>query len=60
MYQKAASVDADLAESANQKLAECRSLYPNNEDIFFRDLKDGDTYLVGGCIKGYTTVRSDS
>ncbi|MCK5693745.1 MAG: hypothetical protein KAI08_12870 [Bacteroidales bacterium] len=60
MYQKAASVDPDLAESANQKLAECRSLYPNNEDIFFRDLKNGDTYLVGGCIKGYTTVRSDS
>ncbi len=60
MYQKAASVDPDLAELANQKLAECRSLYPNNEDIFFRDLKDGDTYLVGGCIKGYTTVRSDS
>jgi tetratricopeptide (TPR) repeat protein len=60
MYQKAASVDPDLAEVANQKLAECRSRYPNNEDIFFRDLKDGDTYLVGGCIKGYTTVRSDS
>ena len=60
MYQKAASVDPDLAELANQKLAECRSLYPNNEEIFFRDLKDGETYLVGGCIKGYTTVRSDS
>ena len=60
MYQKAASADPGLAVEANQKLAECRSLYPNNEDIFFRDLKDGDTYLVGGCIKGYTTVRSDS
>jgi hypothetical protein len=60
MYQKAASADPDLAELANQKLAECRSMYPDNEEIFFRDLKDGETYLVEGCIKGYTTVRSDS
>jgi hypothetical protein len=60
MYQKATSVNPDLREEANQKLAECRGLYPNKEDIFFRDLKDGDTYLVGGCINGYTTIRSSN
>jgi len=60
MYQKAASMDPDLREDANQKLAECSGLYPNKEDIFFRDLKDGDTYLVGGCINVYTTIRSSN
>jgi len=60
MYQKATSVNPDLREEANQKLAECRGLYPNKEDIFVRDLKDGDTYLVGGCINGYTTIRSSN
>lgn len=58
MYQKAASVDPKLSEEANKKVAECRSMYPNKEEIFFRDLKEGATYLVGGCINGYTTVRS--
>ena len=57
-YTKAASVDSSVAEEANQKLTDYDVQYPNNEDIFFRDFKDGDPYLVGGCINEYTTVRS--
>ena len=57
-YQKATSVDPSVAEETNQKLTDFAGQYPNNEDIFFNDIKDGDPYLVGGCINEYTTVRS--
>lgn len=57
-YTKAASVDLSVATEANQKLTDYVGQYPNNEDIFFRDIKDGDPYQVGGCINEYTTVRS--
>ena len=57
-YKKATSVNPSLAEETNLKLTEYVSQYPNNEDIFFRDIKDGDPYLVEGCINEYTTVRS--
>jgi len=57
-YAKAASVDPDVANEAYQKLNDYKSQYPDNEEVFFRDLKDGDSYLVGGCINEYTTVRS--
>jgi tetratricopeptide (TPR) repeat protein len=58
MYKKATSVDPSVAEETNQKLTDYAGQYPNNEDIFFRDIEDGDPYLVGGCINEYTTVRS--
>ena len=58
MYKKASSVDPSVEKEANQKLTDYTGQYPNNEDIFFRDIKDGDPYLVGGCINEYTTVRS--
>ena len=57
-YKKAASVDPSLTEETNQKISEFAGQYPNNEDIFFLDLKDGDPYLVEGCINENTTVRS--
>jgi len=57
-YKKAASVDPSLTEDTNQKISEFAGQYPNNEDIFFLDLKDGDPYLVEGCINENTTVRS--
>lgn len=57
-YKKAVSVDPSVAEETNQKLTEYAGQYPNHEDVFFRDIKDGDPYLVGGCINEYTTVRS--
>jgi hypothetical protein len=57
-YERAASVDPSVAEEANQKLADYAGQYPNHEEIFFRDLKEGDTYRVAGCINENTTVRT--
>jgi len=58
MYQTAAEVDPDLSEEASQKLAICVTQYPSTEDIFFQDLKVGNSFLVGSCIQENTTVRS--
>jgi tetratricopeptide (TPR) repeat protein len=58
MYAKAASVDPSVAAEANQKINDYAGQYPHNEDVFFRDLKDGDSYTVAGCINESTTVRS--
>ena len=57
-YTKAKSVDPSVAADANKKLNEYKSQYPNHEEVFFRDIKDGDSYQVKGCINEYTTVRS--
>ncbi len=57
-YTKAKSVDPGMAAEANKKLNDYSSQYPNHEEVFFRDLKDGDSYQVKGCINEYTTVRS--
>jgi hypothetical protein len=56
-YAKAAAVDPSVADEANQKLNDYKSQYPNKEEVFFRDMQEGDSYLVGGCINEYTTVR---
>ncbi|MCK5134783.1 MAG: hypothetical protein KAR19_03275 [Bacteroidales bacterium] len=57
-YAKAKSVDLSVAADANKKLNDYSVQYPNHEEIFFRDMKDGDSYHVKGCINEYTTVRS--
>ena len=57
-YAKAKSVDPSVTADANKKLNYCKSQYPNHEEVFFRDIKDGDSYQVKGCINEYTTVRS--
>jgi tetratricopeptide (TPR) repeat protein len=57
-YAKARAVDPSVAEDANKKISDYSSQYPNKEEVFFRDMKDGDSYQVGGCINEYTTVRS--
>jgi len=57
-YTKAKSVDPGVAADANKKLNDYKSQYPNHEEVFFRDIKDGDSYQVKGCINEYTTVRS--
>ena len=57
-YAKARSVDPSVASEANKKLNDYASQYPNHEEVFFRDIKDGDSYQVRGCINEYTTVRS--
>jgi hypothetical protein len=58
MYAKAKAADASVAEEASKKISDYSSQYPNNEEVFFRDMKDGDSYRVNGCINENTTVRS--
>jgi tetratricopeptide (TPR) repeat protein len=58
MYKKAISTDPSLAGETNKKLNIYARQYPNSEEVFFRDMKDGDSYKVEGCIKANTTVRS--
>jgi hypothetical protein len=57
-YTKAKSVDPSVTADANKKLNDYANQYPNHEEVFFRDMKDGDSYQVKGCINEYTTVRS--
>jgi tetratricopeptide (TPR) repeat protein len=57
-YAKGKSVDPSVSEDANNRINDYATQYPNNEEVFFRDLKDGDSYQVKGCINEYTTVRS--
>ena len=57
-YAKAKAVDPEVAAEASKKINDYASQYPNHEEVFFRDLKDGDSYQVKGCINEYTTVRS--
>ena len=56
-YAKAASVDPSVASEAREKLNSYLGQAPGNEDIFFRDLKEGDSYRVEGCINETTTVK---
>jgi len=57
-YAKAKAVDPSVSEEASKKLKDYATLYPNHEEVFFRDMNDGDSYQVKGCINEYTTVRS--
>jgi tetratricopeptide (TPR) repeat protein len=57
-YAKAKAVDPTVAAEATKKLNDYSTQYPNHEEVFFRDMKDGDSYQVKGCIDEYTTVRS--
>lgn len=58
MYREAVSLDPSLEAEASKRLNNSRSQFPNQEEVFFRDLKDGDSYQVEGCINKTTTVRS--
>ena len=57
-YASAASADPDLTEEVEMKLNNCTSQFPDKEDIFFRDIREGDQYIVGGCINENTTIRA--
>ena len=57
-YALAKSVDPSVTADANKKINDYKNQYPNHEEVFFRDMKDGDSYKVKGCINEFTTVRS--
>jgi len=56
-YRTAVRVDPSAGEEAEKKLSSSLSQYPDQEDVFFQDLEDGQSYRVGGCINESTTVR---
>lgn len=60
-YEKAKSVDPNVASAANQKINTYRRSFPDQEALFFKGWKPGQSYSVnGGCyswIGESTTVR---
>ncbi|MDR2292880.1 MAG: hypothetical protein LBE11_05335 [Prevotellaceae bacterium] len=61
MFQKAKSVDPNLASTANQSIATYSKLFPSYEDIFLNEYTEGQQYTVNcNGVTGTTTVRSAS
>ncbi len=58
MYSKAASLDPSVSEEAKKRLTDNAGQFPSSEDVFFHDIKQGDSFRVGGCIDENTIVRS--
>ena len=56
-YAMAAEMDPEVADEARERRARYVDLFPGKEEVFFRDLKEGDPYRVGGCIHEQTTVQ---
>ncbi len=60
MFQEAARVAEDpvVQERAQELTSTYRQYFPNNEDIFFQGLNEGDSYRVECWINRSTTVRA--
>ena len=50
--------DPEVKTKANELIKQFSQYFPNNELVFFKTLKEGDPYKVGGWINEKTTVRS--
>ena len=57
-FKKAKAVDAESAAKANDLIVMYSQYFPGNEEIFFRNLKEGEAYKLGGWINAQTTVRA--
>lgn len=57
-YSKAKNVDPSVESEANSKIATYSRYFPPHEDVFFFDLREGQSYTVGCWINEVTTVRS--
>lgn len=57
-YYKAKKVDPEVAASANERIAAYSKYFPTKEEVFFRDLNDGDPYDIECWINESTTVRA--
>ena len=57
-FSKAKSVDAEVAEKANERISTYKKYFPDIETIFFYSLKEGDNYKVGCWINETTKVRA--
>jgi hypothetical protein len=59
-YRKALKLDTSLEEEVSQKLKAYKDQYPDKEEIFFRDLKEGASYRVLGCINENATIMASN
>jgi len=57
-YLQAKNVDPDVAELAQTKINTFSQYFPATEQIFFHDLKEGDSFTVECWINETTTVRA--
>lgn len=57
-YIKAKNVDPEVAELARSKINTFTQYFPATEQIFFHDLKEGDSFTVECWIKETTKVRA--
>jgi len=57
MYETAASLDPALSQEARKKITKCEAQFPDKEDIFFSDIREGEAFVVEGCINDTTLVR---
>ncbi len=56
-YAKARSVDASVANKANEKIASYKKYFPTSKSLFERSMNNGESYRVE-CFGESTTVRS--
>ena len=57
-FKKAKKVDPDLAIRANELINKYSQYFPPIDQIFFRELKEGDSYTVGGWINERTIIKA--
>lgn len=57
-YQKAKSLDAQLAEKANKKISSAKAQFPKKEDCFIVGKNTGESFHVGGWINEDVTIQT--
>jgi tetratricopeptide (TPR) repeat protein len=57
-FMRAKSVDPSVTAEANDLIKDFTLHFPALNDIFFRNMKQGDTFTIGGWINERTTVRA--
>jgi tetratricopeptide (TPR) repeat protein len=58
MFQRAINVDPSVADRASSLVRDYASYFPTLEDLFFRSIKEGQSYTVKGWINRTTTARA--
>jgi len=57
-YQRARSLDPSVSDKASERMGSCNARFPTKEELFFRNMKEGDSFQVGcGGLNESTTVR---
>ncbi|MBL7929044.1 MAG: hypothetical protein JNL47_06180 [Bacteroidia bacterium] len=55
-YQQAKSIDALIAEDANKRISTYSKYFPDKEAVFFRSLKEGESFTIDYCWINETTI----